>query len=134
MKVSLSADELCIRHFVIVVCIAVIAERTHKAQVEYRNEILIDIEILIHPTQQLGEALILDTDRFVGLDDLPGFSGIRLEIIVGNGFGKIEGKDRMFFRGGIDVIQDEFERFWRDDPFFHLLPVHPVEIDLQFVV
>ena len=40
----------------------------------------------------------------------------------------------MFFRGCVDVFEQEFERFWRDESFLHFLAVDLVQVNLQFVV
>ena len=43
------AYELRVSHPVVVICIAIVTRGAHKLLVEDRNEIVIDVHVLVHP-------------------------------------------------------------------------------------
>jgi hypothetical protein len=97
MIVALITDHLCIQYAVIIIQIAIITGRTYKLFIEDGNEIIVDIHILVHSTQELDNAFIFYPIGIGSLDHLAAFERLLLIIIVGNSFCEISRKE--FYTG-----------------------------------
>src|SRR5689334_12390278 len=107
MIVSLITDHLRIQYAVIIIQIAIITGRAYKLFIEDRNEIVVRIHVLVHPTQELDNAFIFYSIGIGCLDYFTTFKRFLLVIIVGNGFCEISRKE--FYTGrAIYILIDQF--------------------------
>ena len=124
---------LCIQYAIIVIQVTVIGSRAYKLFVEYSNEIVIDIDILIHAPQEFQDALIFYAIGIGCADYLPAFQWFFLVVIIRKGFGKIGGQVFNAFRTVnilINHIAKGAQRFKAGD-FFE---IDIFDIELQFVI
>src|SRR6476469_2156004 len=78
---------LSVCYFIVVIIVTMVTDRTNKLLVENRNEVVIKIYILIHASQQLCYAFIINSNCFCCFKNFSSFLRRFLIIIVGNSFG-----------------------------------------------
>ena len=84
-----ATEILGVGNAVIIKSITVIAYRADKLLIKNRYEIVVDIDVLVHPTHQAANAFVFHTDGFHSLENLPSFYRILLVIIIREGFGEV---------------------------------------------
>src|SRR4051812_10414289 len=87
MKKLPAINNLRIGHRIIVICIAILAQRAYKLLVKHGNKVVVHIYILIHTAEQLGHTFVINAICFARLYYFPAAFWLPLEIKIREGFG-----------------------------------------------
>src|SRR5437868_5362764 len=86
---ALASHLLRIYYVIVIVCVAIVADRAYKLFIEDSYKVVVDIYHLVHTTEEFQEAFVLYAIGIGGLDNFTSFLWIFLVIIIGKSFGKI---------------------------------------------
>src|SRR5687768_18536307 len=106
MIITVIIHLLRINHPVIIIDIAIITGGAYKLLIKNRNEIVIDIYILIHTAQVLDDAFIFYTIGIDGFYSFPPFKRFFLVIIIRDSFCKISRQVFHTFRA-VNILFDK---------------------------